>query len=151
MILARTLAEHAFDIVVRDLEGFGNRLNDQHRQALRRMLEIYSAMACGEITGRFAFDLATGCGKVCETLFSDQEWEIDPFLQSEAGQLRGWSSEAWQGVSRSPDQRGPAVRRGSSKSLVPYRPCPLRGFLHGPTSTIPLKTLVLVARLSVAL
>ena len=63
MTTASTLAEHAFDIVVRDLEGFGNRLNDQHRQALRRMLEIYSSMACGEIAGRFAFDLPTGCGK----------------------------------------------------------------------------------------
>ena len=63
MTLASTLAEHAFSIVVRDLEGFGNRLNEQHRQALRRMLEIYSSMACGEITGRFAFDLPTGCGK----------------------------------------------------------------------------------------
>ena len=27
------------------------------------MLEIYSSMACGEIAGRFAFDLPTGCGK----------------------------------------------------------------------------------------
>src|SRR5947209_3008221 len=63
MITVSTLAEHAFDIVVRDLEGFGNRLNDQHRQALRRMLEIYSSMACGEIAGRLAFDLPTGCGK----------------------------------------------------------------------------------------
>ena len=63
MTLARTLAEHAFGIVVRDLEGFGNRLTEQHRQALRRMLETYSAMACGETTGRFAFDLPTGCGK----------------------------------------------------------------------------------------
>jgi hypothetical protein len=61
--LASTLAEHAFDIVVRDLEGFGNRLNEQHRHALRRMLETYSSMACGEITGRFVFDLPTGCGK----------------------------------------------------------------------------------------
>ena len=63
MTTASTLAEHAFGIVVRDLEGFGNRLNDQHRQALRRMLEIYSSMACGEIAGRFAFDMPTGCGK----------------------------------------------------------------------------------------
>ena len=63
MTLASTLAEHAFGIVVRDLEGFGNRLNEQHRQALRRMLETYSSMACGETTGRFAFDLPTGCGK----------------------------------------------------------------------------------------
>ena len=63
MTTASTLAERAFDIVVRDLEGFGNRLNEQHRQALRRMLETYSSMACGEITGRFAFDLPTGCGK----------------------------------------------------------------------------------------
>jgi hypothetical protein len=61
--LASTLAEHAFGIVVRDLEDFGNRLNERHRQALRRMLETYSSMACGEITGRFAFDLPTGCGK----------------------------------------------------------------------------------------
>src|SRR5262249_57957896 len=61
--LASTLAEHAFDIVVRDLEGFGNHLNEAHRQALRRMLETYSLMACSEITGRFAFDLPTGCGK----------------------------------------------------------------------------------------
>src|SRR5207248_4520661 len=58
-----SLAEHAFGSVDRDLEGYGNRLNDQHRQALRRMLEIYSSMACGEIAGRFAFDLPTGCGK----------------------------------------------------------------------------------------
>src|SRR5205809_5115703 len=63
MITANILVEHAFGIVVRDLEGFGNRLNNQHRQALRRMLEIYSSMACGEIAGRFAFDLPTGCGK----------------------------------------------------------------------------------------
>jgi hypothetical protein len=61
--LTSTLAEHAFGIVVRDLEGFGNRLNDQHRHAVGRMLETYSSMACGEITGRFAFDLPTGCGK----------------------------------------------------------------------------------------
>src|ERR1700704_3462013 len=63
MTLASTLAEHAFSIVVRDLEGFGSRLNDKHRRALDRMMEIYSSMACGEITGRFAFDLPTGCGK----------------------------------------------------------------------------------------
>jgi hypothetical protein len=36
--LANTLAEQSFGIVVRDLEGFGNRLNEQHRQSLRRML-----------------------------------------------------------------------------------------------------------------
>jgi len=63
MITASTLAEHAFDIVVRDLEGFGSRLNEEHRRALRRMVETYSSMASGEITGRFAFDLPTGCGK----------------------------------------------------------------------------------------
>jgi hypothetical protein len=61
--LASTLAEHAFSIVARDLKGFGNRLNDNHRQALRRMLETYSSMAYGETTGRIAFDLPTGCGK----------------------------------------------------------------------------------------
>lgn len=63
MTLASTLADAAFAIVVRDLEGFGNRLTDQHRQALRRMLETFSSMACGELTCRFAFDLPTGCGK----------------------------------------------------------------------------------------
>src|ERR1700704_4973421 len=63
MTLASTLAEHAFSIVVRDLEGFGSRLNDKHRRALGRMMETYSSMACGEIAGRFAFDLPTGCGK----------------------------------------------------------------------------------------
>jgi hypothetical protein len=61
--LTSSLAEHAFAIVVRDLEGFGNSPTDKHRQALRRIVETYSAMARGEITGRFAFDLPTGCGK----------------------------------------------------------------------------------------
>jgi hypothetical protein len=76
--LASTLAEYAFGIVVRDLEGFGSRLNDKHRQALRRMLETYSSMARGEITGRFAFDLPTGCGKTqsviawCQAVYETQ-------------------------------------------------------------------------------
>jgi hypothetical protein len=39
--LASTLAEYAFGIVVRDLEGFGSRLNDKHRHALRRMLDVF--------------------------------------------------------------------------------------------------------------
>src|ERR1051325_2448422 len=58
-----SLTKEAFTILASDLESYGNRLNEQHRQALRRMLETYSSMACGEITGRFAFDLPTGCGK----------------------------------------------------------------------------------------
>src|ERR1051325_2054148 len=58
-----SLTKEAFTILASDLESYGNRLNDDHRQALRRMLETYSSIACGEITGRFAFDLPTGCGK----------------------------------------------------------------------------------------
>ena len=61
--LANRLAEHAFASVVRDLEGFGSSLNEKHRAALHRIVQTYSSMACGETTGRFAFDLPTGCGK----------------------------------------------------------------------------------------
>jgi predicted nucleic acid-binding protein len=63
LTLANPLAEHAFRIVVQDLEGFGNHLNDTHRLALRQIVETYSAMARGALKGRFAIDLPTGCGK----------------------------------------------------------------------------------------
>jgi hypothetical protein len=61
--LANRLAEHAFASVVIDLEGFGSRLNNKHRTALYRIVQTYSSMACGETTGRYAFDLPTGCGR----------------------------------------------------------------------------------------
>jgi hypothetical protein len=63
LTLANRLAEHALRVVVQDLEGFGNHLNDTHRLALRQTVETYSAMAYGDVKGRYALDLPTGCGK----------------------------------------------------------------------------------------
>jgi hypothetical protein len=53
----------ALEILLAELRRFGNKLNDDHANALKKLLSAYTGMARGELTGRVAFPLATGLGK----------------------------------------------------------------------------------------
>ena len=57
------LTDVAFRKLIDRLEGFGNKPNTKHQQALRAILGSYSRMATGNLTGRQAFPLFTGGGK----------------------------------------------------------------------------------------
>jgi hypothetical protein len=45
------------------LEGYGNILSKPHSDALFLLASCFSMLALGKESGRFAFDLGTGCGK----------------------------------------------------------------------------------------
>jgi hypothetical protein len=60
---ARDLTNNALARLVANLEGFGTVLSTGHREALLRILGMFSLLASGKSAGRYAFDLDTGCGK----------------------------------------------------------------------------------------
>ena len=62
-VSAEELTDHAYEILVRSLEGFGNKLTTAHKQALREILSTYSSIAFGSSSGRYAVPLGTGMGK----------------------------------------------------------------------------------------
>jgi hypothetical protein len=49
--------------LVDSLERFGNKLSIPHRKALYTLVESFTNMAEGKLTGRWAFPIPTGCGK----------------------------------------------------------------------------------------
>jgi hypothetical protein len=53
----------ALEILLTELRSFGNKLNDDHVNALKKLLSSYTSMARGELMGRVAFPLGTGLGK----------------------------------------------------------------------------------------
>jgi hypothetical protein len=60
---AQLLAGRALDIVVRDLEAYGNVLSEWHRASLYELLETFSYYLIGREQGRQTFGLPTGMGK----------------------------------------------------------------------------------------
>src|SRR5439155_25798681 len=50
----------AYEKLLITLTRSGNTINDQHREALMEMLGMYSFIAAGKETGRWAFDLSVG-------------------------------------------------------------------------------------------
>ncbi|MEZ5837486.1 MAG: hypothetical protein R3D03_17465 [Geminicoccaceae bacterium] len=60
---AREVTELAFDLTVRALEDYGNKLSEPHRQAIWRCVDLFTRVASGETTGRHVLDLPTGLGK----------------------------------------------------------------------------------------
>ena len=58
-----SLSIRAYEIVTADLAEFGSRPDEKHKEALMRIVGMFTRMAYGEATGRFAFPLPTGCGK----------------------------------------------------------------------------------------
>jgi hypothetical protein len=61
--LTDSLTEHAFGILMANLKRYGNEPNDVQREALRKVLAMYTSMSAGEVHGRYAFPLPTGYGK----------------------------------------------------------------------------------------
>jgi hypothetical protein len=57
------VTEHAFGILMANLKRYGNEPNEVQRDALRKVLEMYTSMSAGEVHGRYAFPLPTGYGK----------------------------------------------------------------------------------------
>lgn len=57
------LTEEAFRLLISSLERYGNEPSEEQKAALREILETYTLMATGKVTGRYAFPLATGLGK----------------------------------------------------------------------------------------
>jgi hypothetical protein len=57
------LTETAFINLTKSLERFGNKLSIPHRKALFALVEAFTDMAEGKLTGRWAFPIPTGCGK----------------------------------------------------------------------------------------
>lgn len=57
------LISKSFERLQTNLEGYGNTLNEKQGEALRTILELYSDVSRGAITGRFACPLPTGMGK----------------------------------------------------------------------------------------
>jgi hypothetical protein len=59
----RGLTDRAFARLVSNLEGFGNRLTEKHREALYCVVGRFTMLANGAVSGRFAYDLPCGGGK----------------------------------------------------------------------------------------
>jgi hypothetical protein len=57
------LTETAFKNLTTSLEHFGNKLSIPHRKALYSLVDAFTHMADGQLHGRWAFPLPTGCGK----------------------------------------------------------------------------------------
>lgn len=57
------LTQLAFNTLLTILESYGNEPSLAHRKALYEIVESYTFMAQGVLTGRYAFPLATGLGK----------------------------------------------------------------------------------------
>lgn len=57
------LSQHAFAILVADLEGYGNKLSDMHRKALHELVRTFADYCAGMASGRKVFGLPTGMGK----------------------------------------------------------------------------------------
>lgn len=60
---ADALTDTALVSLIDSLSGFGNTIGHDHRAALRRILDAFTAMASGTQQGRYAYDLPTGAGK----------------------------------------------------------------------------------------
>ncbi len=59
----KALTKPAFERVVRNMEGYGNSLNEAHRRALMCIVGRFTMLASGTHQGRHAYDLGCGCGK----------------------------------------------------------------------------------------
>ena len=57
------LTDTAYEILVADLESYGNQLNQNHRDALYALVRTMTDMSQGGIQGRYAFSLPCGLGK----------------------------------------------------------------------------------------
>lgn len=62
------LTAKAFDILIKNLKGFGSLPSEDHQAALLEVLKAYTDMAQGVLQGRHAFPLATGMGKTQSTV-----------------------------------------------------------------------------------
>ncbi len=62
------LTYYAHKSLIRYLENFGNRLTSTHSDALRVILHLYSQLAFGLTSGRFAVPLGTGLGKTASII-----------------------------------------------------------------------------------
>lgn len=68
LALHAAVIERALDTLVTVLEKHGNLPNDQHRAALRALIDAMGAMALGLLSGRYAVALPTSCGKTSAIL-----------------------------------------------------------------------------------
>jgi hypothetical protein len=60
---ALQLTERAHSLLLSRLEQFGNILSTPHKKALHAIVEAFTQMGQGNLTGRWAFGLAAGMGK----------------------------------------------------------------------------------------
>ena len=65
---AQALTEEAYGIAITTLQKHGNQLHDNHKAALKALLGSMTAMATGDLQGRWAFGLQTGIGKTTCTI-----------------------------------------------------------------------------------
>ncbi len=61
--LGRDLTSLASDKLIKKLKEYGNQPSDEHIVSLYKLLDAYTHMAQGVLTGRWAFPLPTGAGK----------------------------------------------------------------------------------------
>lgn len=62
-VIKSQLNETAFNILMGNLQRYGNRPNLGQQKALRALIELYTDMAFHDRSGRYAFPLPTGAGK----------------------------------------------------------------------------------------
>jgi hypothetical protein len=60
---AEQLTDLAYTTLIHRLETLGNTLSEPHKKALHAVVEAFTEMAQGKLTGRWAFGLAAGLGK----------------------------------------------------------------------------------------
>lgn len=61
--MSQELTTQAHAGLVDSLQKFGNTLSPQHEQALFALVDSFTRMASGDLKGRWAFPIPTGCGK----------------------------------------------------------------------------------------
>jgi CRISPR/Cas system-associated endonuclease/helicase Cas3 len=63
MGLALRVSYRALQLTLEALQRHGNRISEPHREALRDSVGLFTAIASGQLRGRYVLDLPTGLGK----------------------------------------------------------------------------------------